>query len=109
MELHEEPQVTQRNIVLKDAAKRKSAKARLLSNIRSARISLTPRHQLHRFVERNKVKVKVVVDEAALVARKGAPIAVALGLGVLLFVARGPISKWISRLRNAKTAKPGND
>lgn len=109
MELPEVPRITERNVVLKMASMRKTAKARLLSDITTARISLAPRNLLHRFVVRNKAKARDVMDDAALVARKRAPVIGAVGLGILLFIARAPISKWISKLRNAKTETPGKN
>jgi hypothetical protein len=99
MEFLEEPQVTDRNIVLDDATKRTDARSRLSANFAAAKTSLSPRNQLSRLAERNKTKAKDVLEEAATVARKGAPVVGAIGLGVLLFAVRRPISKWISRLK----------
>lgn len=99
MELSEEPQVTERNVVLADAAKRNHAKARFIANLATARASLAPRNQLDRLVQRNKARAQHVIEDAATAARKGAPVAGAIGLGALLFAVRKPISKWISGLK----------
>ncbi|MGB5077344.1 MAG: hypothetical protein WBO17_07690 [Sphingorhabdus sp.] len=103
MEFLEEPRVTDRNEVLKDAALRNVARTRLVSHFATAKVSLSPRNQLNHFLDRNQKIAKTVIKEAKIVARKSAPVVGTIGIGVLLFAARRPISKWISGLKRPTT------
>lgn len=102
MDSRKEPKVTERGVVIIDATLRKHVRKKLWADLVDARVALTPQALWQNMLVRNKAKAKNVVVNAGMVARDNAPLIGAVGFGVLLFVARRPISKWISRLWNIR-------
>lgn len=102
MDSRKEPKVTERGVVIVDATLRKHVRKKLWADLVDARVALTPQRLWQNILARNKAKAKNIVVDAGVAARDNAPIIGAVGLGVLLFVARRPISKWISGLRDIK-------
>lgn len=109
MAFPEDPIVTDRAEVLADEAARRRIRGKLFGDVETARQVLAPRYQYRRWMDRNKAEARRVGKEAARVARKGAPVAGMVGIGSLLFLARKPISKWISQLRKRKNNTPSGD
>lgn len=107
--LPKDPEVTERKSVILSDAERRNLRRKLKGSVVIAQDVLNPRNQLNRFVARNTAEAKRVAGEAAEVAKKNAPVIGAVGLGALLFAARRPISKWISRLRTGKTNPPDGE
>jgi hypothetical protein len=101
--LPREPVVTDRKNVILSDTERRNLRRKLEGSVEVAQDVLNPRKQLKRFVERNTAKAKDVAGDAARAVKKNAPLIGAVGLGAVLFAARGPISNWISRLRKSKT------
>jgi hypothetical protein len=67
---------------------------------------LNPRNQLRRFVERQTTQAKQIADETVQIAKKNVPIIGVVGVSALLIAARGPISRWISKLQQSKSKTP---
>ena len=109
MDSSKEPKVTERGVVIVDAALRKHVRKKLWSDLVDARVALTPQRLWQNIVARNKVNAKNIVVNAGTVARDNAPVIGAVGLGVLLFIARRPISKWLLRLWGGKKTGQTND
>lgn len=101
--------MTERKSVILTDAERRNLRRKLKESVEVAQDVLNPRNQLNRFVVRNKAEAKRVAAEASQAAKKNAPLIGAIGLGALLFAARRPISKWISKLRTSKTPTPDGD
>ena len=101
--LPKEPVVTDRKNVILSDAERRNLRRKLKGTAEVARDVLNPRNQLRRFVERNVAEAKDAAGDAAKVAKDNAPVIGAIGFGALLFIARRPISSWISKLRKSKT------
>jgi hypothetical protein len=101
--LPKEPVVTDRKNVILSDAERRNLRRKLKGSVEVAQDVLNPRNQLRRFVERKTTKAKDVAGDVAQTAKKNAPLIGAVGLGAILFAARGPISNWISGLRKSKT------
>ena len=98
MDNSKEPKVTERGVVIVDASLRKHVRKKLRADLVEARVALTPQILWQKMLARNKAKAKNIVVDAGIAARDNAPVVGVIGLGVLLFVARRPISKWISQL-----------
>ena len=105
MDSRKEPKVNERGVVIVDATLRKHVRKKLWADLVEARVALTPQILWQNALARNKAKAKNVVADAGILARDNAPLIGTVGLGIVLFVARRPISKWILRLWNAKKDK----
>lgn len=104
--LPKDPQVTERKSVILSDAERRNLRRKLKGSVEVAQDVLNPRNQLKRFVDRNTAEAKRVAQDATQIAKQNAPLIGAVGLGVLLFAVRRPISNWISQLRNRKSNMP---
>lgn len=102
MDNSKEPKVTERGVVIVDAALRKHVRKKLLADLIEARVAITPQRLWQNLLTRNRAKVKNTVANAGTFARNNAPAVGVVGIGLLLFAARRPISKWLSNLGNAK-------
>ena len=109
MDERKEPKVTERGVVIVDAALRKGPRKKLLFDIGIAKEVLTPSYQFRRWMNRNKAEARQVASNATRAARDNAPVIGALGVGALLYLGRRPISKWISQLRNRRNKTPTGD
>ena len=99
--LPKEPVITDRESVILSNAERRYLRRKFKGSLSTAREALTPRNQIKRFVTRKAAQAKLVADDTAIIAKKNAPIIGLFGLSALLFAARGPISRWISRRRKS--------
>jgi hypothetical protein len=104
--LPEEPVVTDRESVILSDAERRYLRRKFKDSLAVTRNILHPHNQLRRFVKRQSTQAKQFADETVQIAKKNAPIIGAIGVSALLIAARGPISLWISKLRNNKTKTP---
>jgi hypothetical protein len=104
--LPEEPVVTDRESVILSNAERRYLRRKLKDSLAVTRDVLNPRNQLRRFVERQTTQAKQIADETVQIAKNNAPIFGVIGVSALLIAMRGPISRWISRLRHSKTKTP---
>lgn len=102
MAFHKDPMVTDRQEVIADERRRRSIRRKLSGDVEVARELLSPAYQYRRWMKRNKAEAKRVGKNAAQTAQKNAPVIGAVGVGILVFLGRKPISKWILRLRNGK-------
>jgi hypothetical protein len=107
--LPKDPEVTERKSVILTDAERRNLRRKLKGSVEVAQDVLNPRNQLKRLAQRNMAGAKRAADDATEAAKKNAPLIGAVGLGALLFVARGPISSWLSKLRPSKTQTPDGD
>ncbi len=101
--LPKEPVVTDRKNVILSDAERRNLRRKLKGSVEVAQDVLNPRNQLRRFVERKTASAVEAAEDVARMAKKNAPAIGVVGIGALLFVARRPISNWISKLRKSKT------
>lgn len=106
--LPEEPVVTDRESVILSDAERRYLRRKFKDSLAVTRNILHPRNQLRRFVERQSTQAKQFADETIQIAKKKAPVIGAIGVSALLVGARGPILRWISKLRNSKTKTPSS-
>jgi hypothetical protein len=104
--LPEEAVVTDRESVILSNAERRYLRRKFKSSLAVTRDVLNPRNQLRRLVERQTTQAKQIADETVQIAKNNAPIIGLIGVSALLIATRGPISRWISRLRHSKTKTP---
>lgn len=103
------PGVTERKSVILSDAERRNLRRKLRGSVDLAQDVLNPRNQLMRLADRSKTGAKQLAADTAKVAKKNASLLGAVGLGVLLFAARRPISNWISKMRQSRTKTPDGD
>ena len=101
--LPEEPVLTDRDSVILSNAERRYLRRKFKGSLAVTRDVLNPRNQLRRLIGRQTTQAKKIADETIEIAKNNAPLIGAIGVSALLVVARGPISNWISRLRQNKT------
>jgi len=106
--LPEEPVATDRDSVILSNAERQYLRRKLKGSLAVTRDVLNPRNQLRRLIGRQTTQAKKIADETIEIAKNNAPLIGAIGVSALLVVARGPISNWISRLRQNKTKTPSS-
>ena len=104
--LPEEPDITDRESVILSNAERRYLRRKFNDSLAVTRDILNLRNQLARFVERKTTHAKQVAGETVQAAKHNAPVLGIVGVGVLLFAARRPISRWISSLRKSTIKKP---
>jgi len=104
--LHEEPVGTDRKSVILSDAERRYLRRKFKDSLAVTRDILNPRNQLRRLVERQTTQAKQIADETVKIAKNNAPIISVIGISALLIAARGPISRWISKLRQSKSKTP---
>ena len=104
--LPKEPVITDRQSVILSNAERRNLRRKFKGSLVVTRQILNPRHQLKRLVERKTTQAVQAAGETVQIAKKNAPIIGVVGMSAMLFAARGPISRWISRLRQSKTKTP---
>jgi len=104
--LPKEPVITDRQSVILSNAERRNLRRKFKGSLVVTRQILNPRYQLKRLVERKTTQTIQAAGETVQIAKKNAPIIGVVGMSALLFAARGPISRWISRLRQSKTKTP---
>jgi hypothetical protein len=104
--LPEEPVITNREMVILSDAERRYLRRKLKGSLAVTRDILSPGNQLRRLVDRKTATAKQMVGETVHIAKSNAPLIGIAGVSALLFAARGPISRWISRLRQRKTKTP---
>ena len=104
--LPEEPDITDRESVILSNAERRYLRRKFNDSLAVTRDILNLRNQLARFVERKTTQAKQVAGETVQAAKHNAPVLGIVGVGVLLFAARRPISRWISSLRKSTIKKP---
>lgn len=104
--LPEEPEVTDRKSVILSDAERRYLRRKFKDSLAVTRDVLNPRNQLRRLVERQTTQAKQIADETVKIAKNNAPIISVIGISALLIAARGPISRWISKLRQSKSKTP---
>ena len=104
--LPEEPEVTDRKSVILSDAERRYLRRKFNDSLAVTRDVLNPRNQLRRLVERQTTGAKQIANETVQIAKNNAPIIGVIGVSALLIAARGPISRWISKLRQSKSKTP---
>jgi hypothetical protein len=104
--LPEEPVATDRKSVIVSDAERRYLRRRFKDSLAVTRDALNPRNQLRRLVERQTTQTKQIVDETVQIAKNNAPVIGVIGVSALLIATRGPISRWISKLRQSKGKTP---
>lgn len=105
--LPKEPVITDRESVILSNAERRHLRRKLLGSVSLVQKALSPRRQLKRLVKQKTDEAKLLAVEAARITKKNRPIIALIGSGALLFAARRPISRWISRIRKSKTTPDG--
>jgi hypothetical protein len=106
--LPEESVVSDRDSVILSNAERRYLRRKFKGSLAVTRDVLNPRNQLRRLIGRQTTQAKKIADETIEVAKNNAPLIGVIGVSALLVVARGPISNWISRLRQNKTKTPSS-
>ena len=106
--LPEESVVSDRDSVILSNAERRYLRGKFKGSLAVTRDVLNPRNQLRRLIGRQTTQAKKIADETIEIAKNNAPLIGAIGVSALLVVARGPISNWISRLRQNKTKTPSS-
>jgi len=106
--LPEEPVVTDRKSVILSDAERRYLRRKFKDSLAVTRDVLNPRNQLRRLVERQTTQAKQIADETVQIAKNNAPIIGVIGVSALLIATRGPISRWISKLRQRKSKTPNS-
>ena len=106
--LPEESVVSDRDSVILFNAERRYLRRKFKGSLAVTRDVLNPRNQLRRLIGRQTTQAKKIADETIEIAKNNAPLIGAIGVSALLVVARGPISNWISRLRQNKTKTPSS-
>lgn len=96
--------IERRNVILSDA-ERRNLRRKLRGSVEVAQEVLNPKTQIKRLVDKNKIKAKKIASNTGELAKKNAPLLGAVGIGALVFAARRPISKWISKLRRSNADK----
>jgi hypothetical protein len=104
--LPEEPVATDRKSVILSDAERRYLRRKFKDSLAVTRDVLNPRNQLGRLVERQTTRAKQIADETVEIAKNNAPIIGVIGVSALLIATRGPISRWISKLRQSKSKMP---
>jgi hypothetical protein len=104
--LPEEPVATDRKSVILSDAERRYLRHKFKDSLAVTRDVLNPRNQLGRLVERQTTRAKQIADETVEIAKNNAPIIGVIGVSALLIATRGPISRWISKLRQRKSKMP---
>lgn len=104
-----DPKVTERSSVILSEAERRNIRRKLRGTVEVAQDALRPRNQIKRLMNRGKNEAARISGETAQLARKNAPVIGAVGLGAVLYAARKPISKWLSKLRKSKTPTPDGE
>ena len=104
--LPEEPVATNRKSVILSDAERRYLRRKFKDSLAVTRDVLNPRNQLRRLVERQTTQAKQIADETVEIAKNNAPIIGVIGMSALVIAARGPISRWIWRLRQSKSKTP---
>jgi len=104
--LPEEPVATDRKSVILSDAERRYLRRKFKDSLAVTRDVLNPRNQLGRLVERQTTRAKQIADETVEIAKNNAPIIGVIGVSALLIATRGPISRWISKLRQRKSKTP---
>ncbi len=104
--LPEESVVSDRDSVILSNAERRYLRRKFKGSLAVTRDVLNPRNQLRRLIGRQTTQAKKIADETIEIAKNNAPLIGVIGVSALLVVARGPISNWISRLRQNKTKTP---
>lgn len=107
--LPKEPVVTDRSSVILSNAERRNLRRKLKGSVEMARDLLNPKTQLQRFVAKRTTEAKHVVDDVAQVAKENAPVIGAVGVGALIFLSRGPISKLYLKFRNRNNPPKGDE
>jgi hypothetical protein len=103
--LPKEPVVTDRKSVILSNAERRNLRRKLKGSVEVAQHLLNPRAQLKRLIVRGKTEAK----QAAAVAKQNAPVIGAVGIGALIFLGRGPISRLITKFRNRNNMPKGDE
>ena len=106
--LPEESVVSDRDSVILSNAERRYLRRKFKGSMAVTRDLLNPRNQLRRLIGRQTTQAKKIADETIEIAKNNAPLIGVIGVSALLVVARGPISNWISRLRQNKTKTPSS-
>lgn len=106
--LPKEPVVTDRESVILSNAERRYLRRKFKDSLAVTRDVLNPHNQLRRLVGRQTTQAKKIADETIQIAKKNAPMIGVIGVSALLIATRGPISRWISRLRQSKTKTPSS-
>jgi hypothetical protein len=106
--LPEEPVVTDRKSVILSDAERRYLRRKFKDSLAVTRDVLNPRNQLRRLVERQTTGAKQIADETVQIAKNNAPIIGVIGVSALLIATRGPIARWISKLRQSKSKTPNS-
>lgn len=101
--LPEEPLAADRDSVILSNAERRYLRRKFKGSLAVTRDVLSPRNQLRRLVERQSKQAKHIANEAVQVAKNNATLIGVVGVSALLIAARGPISRWISKLKTRKT------
>jgi len=104
--LPEEPVATDRKSGILSDAERRYLRRKFKDSLAVTRDVLNPRNQLGRLVERQTTRAKQIADETVEIAKNNAPIIGVIGVSALLIATRGPISRWISKLRQSKSKMP---
>ena len=104
----EESVVSDRDSVILSNAERRYLRRKFKGSLAVTRDVLNPRNQLRRLIGRQTTQAKKIADETIEIAKNNAPLIGVIGVSALLVVARGPISNWISRLRQNKTKTPSS-
>jgi len=105
--LPKEPVVTERKTVILSNAERRNLRRKLRGSVEVAQDLLNPKTQFRRFVAKSKTEAKQVAEDVAQVAKKNAPVIGAVGVGALIFLGRGPISRLFSKFRNRNNPPQG--
>ena len=104
--LPEEPVVADRDSVILSNAERRYLRRKFKGSLAVTRDVLNPRNQLRRLVGRQTIQAKKFADETMQIAKNNAPMIGVIGVSALLIATRGPISRWISRLRQSIHKRP---
>jgi hypothetical protein len=91
--------MTDRDNIIASHQDRLRAREALMADVDEAKVELNPRTQITRWADAKKLQAMDAANEAGRVARKTAPFIGGAALGALLFLARRPISKWISKAK----------
>lgn len=104
--LPKEPVITDRESVILSNAERRNLRRKFKGSLVLTRQILSPRNQFKRLIERKTAQTVKAAGETVQIAKDNAPIVGVVGVSALLFAARGPISRWILKLRQSKTKTP---
>lgn len=106
--LPKEPVITDRKSVILSNAERRNLRRKFFGSVAMAQGALNPKTQLRRIVALGKSEAKQVAEDVAEVAKKNAPIIGVAGVGAIIYLARHPIAKLFSKLRNRNNAPKGD-